>query len=248
MQLLCVIPARLGSTRLPHKPLRLLSGEPLVCRVAARALELDFVSHVVVATDDARVVEAVSALPVDAVLTDSELGSGTERVAAAASLPQFAEFPVVLNIQGDQPFFPAEGALGAVERVEQGDPIGTVGSPLTSADLADVHRVKVVVDRDGRALRFSRVLPASLAWNCDVDILHHIGIYAYRMRVLKQWLKWNPAPYEDEEGLEQLRPLHYGLSIGVARLDGRVPPAVDTEQDLAQAEAYMDTIVHRVGQ
>ena len=243
-----MIPARLGSTRLPHKPLRLLSGELLICRVAARALELDFVSRVVVATDHREVAEAVSDLPVDAVLTDPTLGSGTERVAAVAELPQYADSSVVLNIQGDEPFFPADAARGAVDRVDQGDPIGTAGAPLTGASVTDLHRVKVVVDGAGRALRFSRVLPASFAWACDVNVLQHIGIYAYRRSVLRQWIRWGQAPEEFEEGLEQLRPLSNGVSVGVARVDGPVPPAIDTEEDLVEAEAYVDTMTQRVGQ
>lgn len=246
VQLLCVIPARLGSTRLPNKPLRLLSGEPVITRVAARALELDFVSRVVVAADDERVADAVSGLQVDAVLTDPGLGSGTERVAAIAGLPEYADYPVVLNLQGDEPFVPTEAVQGAVDRIERGDAIGTSGTSITGAGMLDVHRVKVVVDSAGRALRFSRVLPASFAWACDVNILQHIGIYVYKRSVLKQWLRWTPAPEELEQGLEQLRPLHHGVSVGVAAVGGPIPPAIDTEEDLAEAEAYVDTMTQGV--
>jgi 3-deoxy-manno-octulosonate cytidylyltransferase (CMP-KDO synthetase) len=216
--------------------------------VAKRALELDFVSRVVVAADDESVADAVSELSVDAVLTDPTLGSGTERVAAVALLPQYADFAVVLNIQGDEPFLPAHAAEGALERIEQGDAIGTAGAPLTSAGMADVHRVKVVVDAAGRALRFSRVLPASFAWTCNVSVLQHIGVYAYRRSVLKQWCKWSEAPNELEQGLEQLRPLHHGVSVGVARVGDPIPPAIDTEEDLAEAEAYVETMTQGVGQ
>ena len=248
VQLLCVIPARLGSTRLPNKPLRLLGGEPLISRVAARALELDFVSRVVVAADDQLVADAVSGLPVDAVLTDPRLGSGTERVAVVAGLPEYADYRVVLNLQGDEPFVSGDAARGAVERIERGDTIGTAGATLTGAGMIDVHRVKVVVDTAGRALRFSRVLPASFAWACGIEVLQHIGVYAYKRSVLKQWLRWAPAPGELEQGLEQLRPLHHGVSVGVAAVGGPVSPAIDTEEDLAEAEAYVDTMTQRVGQ
>ena len=245
VQVLCVIPARIGSTRLPHKPLRLLSGEPIVRHVARRARELDFAARVVVAADHPRVVDAVSGLGVDAVLTDPALGSGTERVATVSGLPDHAHFPIVLNIQGDQPFFPLEAVMGALQRVRVGDPIGTVGSSIVGNDLTDRNRVKVVVDAAGRALRFSRVMPASFAWQCEVDVLYHIGIYAYRRSVLKQWLRWRPAPGERTEGLEQLRPLHHGLTVGVARVGGPVASAIDTEQDLAKAETYVDMATQR---
>jgi 3-deoxy-manno-octulosonate cytidylyltransferase (CMP-KDO synthetase) len=195
---------------------------------------------VVVATDDAAVADAVSSMAVDAVLTDPEHSSGTERVAAVATLPQYTEFDSVLNIQGDEPFFPIEGARGAAVLVERGCHVGTAGAELARADLLDPHRVKVVVDRHGRALRFARVLPASMAWTCDAQVLHHIGIYAYRMAVLKHWLRWGPAPGELEEGLE------HGLSIGVARVDSRAPAGIDTDRDLAVAEAYMETMNQRM--
>ncbi len=245
VQVLCVIPARIGSSRLPFKPLRLLSGEPIIRHVARRARDLEIAARVVVAADDPSVADAISELGVEAVLTEPALGSGTERVATVAGLPVYTEFPVVLNIQGDQPFFSLEAVRGALKRVETGDPIGTAGSPITAKDFADTNRVKVVVDSHGRALRFSRVLPESFAWRCNVSVLYHIGIYAYRRSVLKQWLKWKPAPDERAEGLEQLRPLHYGLTVGVAKVGGPAAPAIDTEQDLVRAETYLDMVTQR---
>ncbi len=215
--------------------------------MARRALELDLDLRVVVASDDERVLEAVAPLGVEGVLTSPDLGSGTERVGAVAALPQFAGSGTVLNIQGDEPFFPLEAALGAVERVRSGDPIGTAAAPLAQSDLMDQNRVKVVVDETGRALRFSRVLPASGAWACQVEVLHHIGIYAYERRALERWVKLRPAPQEITEGLEQLRPLAHDIPIGVARLEIAAPGGVDTEADLAVAERYAETMSQRVG-
>ena len=215
--------------------------------MARRALELDLEARVVVASDDARVLDAVAPLGVEGVLTSPELGSGTERVAAVAALPQFAGSEIVLNVQGDEPFFPLEAALGAVERVRSGDPIGTAAAPLAPSDLMDPNRVKVVVDETGRALRFSRVLPASGAWACQVEVLHHIGIYAYERRALEGWVKLRPAEQELSEGLEQLRPLAHDIPIGVARLAVPAPRGVDTEEDLVLAERYAETLSQRVG-
>ena len=215
--------------------------------VARRALEVDLEARVVVASDDARVLDAVAPLGVEGVLTSPELGSGTERVAAVAALPQFAGSGIVLNVQGDEPFFPLEAALGAVERVRSGDPIGTAAAPLAQSDLMDPNRVKVVVDETGRALRFSRVLPASGAWACQVEVLHHIGIYAYERRALERWVKLRPDEQELSEGLEQLRPLAHDIPIGVARMEVPAPRGVDTEEDLVLAERYAETLSQRVG-
>ena len=215
--------------------------------VARRALEVDLEARVVVASDDARVLDAVAPLGVEGVLTSPELGSGTERVAAVAALPQFAGSGIVLNVQGDEPFFPLEAALGAVERVRSGDPIGTAAAPLAQSDLMDPNRVKVVVDETGRALRFSRVLPASGAWACQVEVLHHIGIYAYERRALERWVKLRPDEQELSEGLEQLRPLAHDIPIGVARMEVPAPRGVDTEEDLVVAERHAETMSQRVG-
>ena len=215
--------------------------------VARRVLELDLDMRVVVASDDERVLDAVAPLGVEGALTDSRIGSGTERAAAVAALPAYSGARVVLNVQGDEPFFPLDAVRGAVERVGAGDPIGTAAAPLGEGEVLDPNRVKVVVDGAGRALRFSRRLPASAAWTCDVEVLHHIGIYAYERRALERWVKLPPAPEELEEGLEQLRPLVHGIGVGVARVAGPVPGGVDTEADLIAAERYADTMHQRAG-
>jgi 3-deoxy-manno-octulosonate cytidylyltransferase (CMP-KDO synthetase) len=247
VQILCVIPARLASTRIPHKPLQLIGGEPLIRRVAERALEAGVADRVVVASDDPRVVDAVSDLCVEGTLTDRAHQSGTERVAEVANRRENGAFEMVLSIQGDEPFFPVEGARGAVERVLAGDPIGTAAGPLLPDDLADSNRVKVVIDEGGKALRFSRRMPASGAWGCGVSVLHHIGIYAFRKPVLRQWMKWKPAPAELAERLEQLRPLHYGVAIGVSNIGEAAPVAVDTAGDLERAEAHFESLIQGAG-
>jgi len=210
--------------------------------VARRALALKVANRVVVAADDRSVLEAVSGTPVDAVLTDRRHQCGTDRVAEVAARSEYRGFDVVLSIQADQPFLPREAAVGALARVEGGDPLGTAGAPLQRGDLLDHHRVKVVVDGQGRALRFSRELPASVAWSCGIRVLHHIGVYAFRCSLLHRWLKWTPAPGELSEGLEQLRAMHRGVAIGVGALEEPVRPAIDTESDLAEAEAFVGTL------
>jgi 3-deoxy-manno-octulosonate cytidylyltransferase (CMP-KDO synthetase) len=241
MRVLGVIPARIGSTRLPYKPLQLLAGEPLITRVIERVLDHDLVADLVVATDSARIVEAVKASGVKVVLTDPLHASGTDRVAEVAARREFADFDAVVNIQGDEPFLPREALAGSVARVEAGDDLGTAAAPLDPAVASDPSRVKVVFDSRGRALYFSRALiphrrdgatvPAGLYWQ-------HVGIYAYSRAAISRWTTLARSRAEQAEQLEQLRALHHGLTIGVARLNEPVLPGIDTLEDLRRAEAH----------
>lgn len=242
MRVLGVIPARLGSTRLPNKPLQPLAGEPLVTRVIERVLEHGLLSDLVVATDSSAVAEVVKRTRGRAVLTGNSHSTGTDRVAEVAGRPEFGHFDVILNIQGDEPFISREALSGALGRVEQGDDIGTAAAPLDPALAHDPNRVKVVADARGRALYFSRAgIPhhraagepssGSMYWQ-------HVGVYAYTRRALGQWVTLPPCPLERAERLEQLRALYYGMTIGVARLEGPVFPGIDTADDLRRAEAH----------
>jgi 3-deoxy-manno-octulosonate cytidylyltransferase (CMP-KDO synthetase) len=240
MRALGVIPARLGSTRLPHKPLQLLAGEPLITRVLERVLEHGVLADIVVATDSAAVAEIVQRCGVRAMLTSQAHPTGTDRVAEVAARPEFAGFDAIVNIQGDEPFLSREALVGALSRVEQGDEIGTASAPLASALASDPSRVKVVTDCRGRALYFSRaaipyerepVQTKSCYWQ-------HVGIYAFSPASIARWATLSPAPEEETERLEQLRALYHGMSIGVARLQEPVLPGIDTAEDLRRAEAH----------
>ena len=182
MRVLGVIPARLGSTRLLNKPLQLLAGEPLVTRVVQRVADYGLVDRLVVATDSPMVVQVVERTGVDAVLTDERHSTGTERVAEVASRPEFRDFDVIVNIQGDEPFLDREALEGSLARVAQGDEVGTAAAPLELALVKDPARVKVVTDLGGRALYFSRaVIPHRREPDDPSDGLYwqHLGIYAY---------------------------------------------------------------------
>jgi 3-deoxy-manno-octulosonate cytidylyltransferase (CMP-KDO synthetase) len=237
VRLLCVIPARLGATRLPNKPLRLLGGEPLIRVVARRALALDLGGPVVVASDHASVLEAVAPLGVTGVLTGPHR-SGTERVAEVARRAEFAGAEVILNLQGDEPFLPRAAALGAVARVASGDDVGTAAQPLTDAAWRDPRRVKVEVDGRGQARRFYRTPETPPACHRSATF-HHMGVYAYRPAALARWVALPAAADEVAYGLEQLRPLAHGFRIGVAPLSDSAPPGIDTEEDLRTAEALL---------
>ena len=249
MRVLGVIPARLGSTRLPNKPLQLLAGEPLITRVIERVLEHGLIGELVVATDSARVVQVAERSGVRGVLTDGAHQTGTDRVAEVASRSDCAGFDTIVNIQGDEPFLTREALAGALARVEQGDEIGTAAAPLDPALADDPSRVKVVTDARGRALYFSRARIPHLREPGDPsDGLYwqHLGIYAFTRAALARWVTLQPCEAELAERLEQLRALHNGMTIGVARLQEAALPGVDTAEDLRRAEAHWHTFQGQV--
>jgi 3-deoxy-manno-octulosonate cytidylyltransferase (CMP-KDO synthetase) len=249
MRVLGVIPARIGSTRLPNKPLQLLAGEPLITRVIERVLDHDLVEQLVVATDSSRVADVVQRSRVRAVLTDGTHQTGTDRVAEVAHRAEFAGFDTIVNIQGDEPFLSREALAGALARVEQGDDVGTAAAPLDPALADDPSRVKVVTDARGRALYFSRaVIPHRREPSDSTQGLYwqHLGIYAYTRGALIRWVSSPACAAEQAERLEQLRALHYGLTIGVARLDEPALPGIDTADDLRRAEAHWNAFQGQV--
>jgi 3-deoxy-manno-octulosonate cytidylyltransferase (CMP-KDO synthetase) len=240
MRVLGVIPARLGSTRLPNKPLQLLAGEPLITRVIERVQEHGTLASLVVATDSDEVARVVEKCRIRAVLTSSSHVTGTDRVAEVATRPEFKPFDIVANIQGDEPFLPREALVGAIARVEQGDDIGTAAAPLEPRLAADPSRVKVVTDAWGRALYFSRaMIPYQRDGSPETgNYRQHIGIYAFSRSAIERWTTLTPSPAEASERLEQLRALHHGMTIGVSLLEEPVLPGVDTAEDLRRAEAH----------
>jgi 3-deoxy-manno-octulosonate cytidylyltransferase (CMP-KDO synthetase) len=219
----------------------LLAGEPLITRVIQRVVEHGVVQELVVATDSDMIAQVVERAGARAVLTHDGHLTGTDRVAEAAGRSEFAGFDVVANVQGDEPFVSREALAGAIDRISLGDDVGTAAGPLAVEDAADPARVKVVTDARGRALYFSRALiphrreaadPAGgLYWQ-------HVGLYVYTKDALARWVAAPPSPAERAERLEQLRALHGGLTIGVARLTEPALPGVDTPADLRRAEAH----------
>jgi len=166
-----VIPARLGSSRLPRKPLRLLAGEPLVLRVVRRLIEFAACDRVVVATDATEIAAVVRAAGFEAVLTASTHESGTERIAEVVARQDYAGFDLILNVQGDEPLVAAAAVAGTLDRLRQGDPIGTAAGRLDPALAGDPNRVKVVVGPGGRAVYFSR---APIPFGTAFEICHAV--------------------------------------------------------------------------
>jgi 3-deoxy-manno-octulosonate cytidylyltransferase (CMP-KDO synthetase) len=235
---LAVIPARLSSTRLAQKPLRLLGGQPLIVRVWERVQRLAFAQQVVVATDSVEIATVVRAAGGEAVMTRADHASGTDRVAEAAAGRAAS---VIVNVQGDEPFVSTEAIHGAVAMVrDAGFAIGTAGVSCTRDDANDPACVKVVRADDGRALYFSRAVIPCVRESKDEAtqsalLTRHIGVYAYRPDALARWVAWPVHPLESCERLEQLRPLAHGVPIGVALVADAGGTGIDTEADLAAA-------------
>lgn len=240
---LIVIPARLGATRLPQKPLRDLAGKPLVIRVLERVQSFEIGADVVVATDSDAVVAAVRAAGGKAEMTRSDHASGTDRVAEVAALAAYRDHDVIVNVQGDEPFVSAEAVAVAAGLVQRGEfPIGTAACGDVATILGEPSIVKVVTDRTGRALYFSRAAIPYLRDQADAvvhagRVLRHIGVYAYTRAALERWVSLPPGALEQSERLEQLRPLADGLAIGVGITSPVSGGGIDTEDDLRRANA-----------
>ncbi|GMW02078.1 MAG: 3-deoxy-manno-octulosonate cytidylyltransferase [Candidatus Hydrogenedentota bacterium] len=243
LNVLGVIPARYGSSRLPGKPLVPIAGLPMIQRVYERCMASTLLDHLVVATDDDRILDAVTQFGGNAVMTRSGHPSGTDRVAEAAAA---FSATIVVNIQGDQPFIsPAmidETARPLLET--PGLDIATLRVRITHADdLQNPGVVKVVVDRAQRALYFSRSLIPYPREAVDHGVYEHVGTYAYRAEALARITRLEPTVLERVEALEQLRWLEHGLTIHVAEshLEDQAfyGFSVDTHEDVARAEQML---------
>ncbi len=248
MSFVALIPARLKSTRLPDKPLADIHGKPMIVRVAERA-KLSSASRVVVAADDSRILDAVRAHGFEAVLTRPDHASGTERLAEAADILALADDEIVVNVQGDEPLIDPVLIDAVAEKLaaDAGLVMSTAAHPIESAaDFFNPNVVKVVLDRTGRALYFSR---APIPWARDeftqdqsalpanLGALRHIGIYGYRAGFLRAYSQLAASPIEGIEALEQLRVLWHGHSIGVFVADHAPAAGVDTQEDLERVRA-----------
>jgi 3-deoxy-manno-octulosonate cytidylyltransferase (CMP-KDO synthetase) len=244
-----VIPARYASTRLPGKPLLDIAGKPMVVHVADKAKQSG-ASKIVVATDDARIEAVVQGCGYSAVLTRQDHVSGTDRIAEVAIREAWSDDAIVVNVQGDEPLIDPALIVEVAETLANNKEavMATACHALHSkADFLNPNIVKVVLDKNGNALYFSRApIPYprdAFATNADVPkdmpIYRHIGLYAYRTKFLKQYTQIPAAAIEQFESLEQLRVLYQGYKIAVA-ISERAPAAgVDTEADLAYVRSLL---------
>jgi 3-deoxy-manno-octulosonate cytidylyltransferase (CMP-KDO synthetase) len=248
-----LIPARLASTRLPDKPLADLGGKPLIVRVAEQARRSRAAS-VIVATDAPAIAEAVRAAGFEAVMTRDDHGSGTDRLAEAADTLGLGDDAIVVNLQGDEPEIDPALLSDVAGRLAD-DPtvrMATVAHPILAvADWLNPNIVKTIVDDRGQALYFSRApipfardalagfphrLPPALpTFPAGARPLRHVGLYAYRAGLLRQYAKMPPAPIEVVEALEQLRLLAAGHAIALLVVEEAPAAGIDTPADLAAA-------------
>lgn len=234
MKVLCVIPARYASTRLPGKPLADICGKPMICRVYDRAKLAKRVEKTVVATDDERVKRAVEEDGGEAVMTRKDHNSGTDRLAEAVA--GYPDMDLVINVQGDEPLIEPKvlDRLAAAFDDDEDLMMATVKARMDDEeDMRNPNNVKVVTDKDGYALYFSRSLMPYPREDTDCPVYKHIGIYAYRRDFLLKYAKMPQTMLEKTESLEQLRVLENGFRIKVIESDANFV-GVDTAEDLSR--------------
>lgn len=247
MSVLCVLPARLASERLPRKPLRVIAGRTLLEWSWRRACRAERPEEVWIAADDESVAREARSFGATVVMTDPAHPSGTDRVAEAAATDRARSFEVVVNYQADEPFLEPDAVDRAVAAVEQGRaPVSTLSAPIRSSEeWRSEAVVKVVCDAAGDALYFSR---APIPWprggtpefgrGAGEPWLRHIGLYVFDREALERWTTLPPSPLERIERLEQLRALEAGMRIRVV-VGPPTEPGVDVEEDLRRARRLL---------
>ena len=243
-EFLVVIPARLGSTRLPRKPLADIGGKPMVIRVAERAQQSNAQS-VVVATDSPEIQAVCDEHRIECLLTSPDHPTGTDRIAEVAQLLKLPADTLVVNVQGDEPLIPPELINQVAQTLADNAAcaISTVAVPITDeAEITNPNVVKVVLNRSNEALYFSRAtIPFVRDAETSVKVTHlrHLGIYAYRADFLQAYTRLEPAPPEQAEALEQLRALWNGYRIAVHTASEAPPAGVDTAEDLERVRRIL---------
>ena len=242
MSFTVVIPARYASQRLPGKPLLDLAGKSMIQRVYDQA-RLSEANQVIVATDDERIEAEVNRFGGVCCMTREAHVSGTDRVEEVTSILGLKDSEVVVNVQGDEPLIPP-AVINQVAGLlaNPNAQMATLAEPIDRfEDLKDPNIVKVVADDRGNALYFSR---AAIPYRRDGGLsdvaLRHIGIYAYRISLLKQFVSWSEGRLEQIEKLEQLRVLEQGVKIQVAESVVTIPPGIDTASDLERTLAVLN--------
>lgn len=253
MSFIVIIPARLASTRLPNKPLLDIGGKPMIQRVWERAQQSE-ASRVIIATDDARVAAAVESFGGEVCMTRTTHESGTDRLQEVVAQLALDDAQIIVNVQGDEPLIPPAVINQVARNLAASDRAGiaTLAKRIRDrADLFNPNVVKVVVDNTLHALYFSRApIPYDReAWGKETsDDAHingewarHIGIYAYRVEFLHNFVQWPVGRLERLEKLEQLRALENGIAIHVDESWAEIPPGIDTQEDLERVRLVVNT-------
>lgn len=244
MRILCVIPARFSSTRLPGKPLADIAGKPMIQHVFERASQAKRPNEVLIATDHNQVYEAVTAFGGKVMMTSAEHPTGTDRLAEVAR--KYQEADIIINVQGDEPLIAPE-VIDLLAAAFDGNPDLAMATLMTEMEEDEYHTpsaVKVVTDLAGYALYFSRsLIPHPRNKPEGYTVYKHIGIYAYRRDFLQRYASLAPTPHEKAESLEQLRALEHGYRIKVIKTDFK-SIGVDTPEDLEKVNQMIQEGYH----
>lgn len=237
MKTVIVIPARYGSTRFPGKPLALIDGTPVIEHVWRKAVKSRTAERIIVATDDRRIYEAVTGFGGECYMTSARHRSGSDRIGEVAGR---IEADVIVNVQGDEPFIDPDviDAVVHVMQAENPPDVSTAAVPiLDEGQYSDPDVVKVVMDRDGNALYFSRS-PIPFGWESGTgSSMRHLGLYAYSKEALIRFVSLSPGHLERAENLEQLRALENGMRIAVVKVDSKDKCiGIDRPEDIDRAE------------
>lgn len=240
MSFTVVIPARYQSTRLPGKPLADIGGKPMIQWVYEQAIQAG-ADKVIVATDDSRVEHVVKAFGGEVCMTSPDHESGTERLAEVVEKMAIPDDHIIVNVQGDEPLIPPSIIAQVARNLASSEaPMATLAVEIDhESEVFNPNAVKVVMDKDGYAMYFSR---ATIPWDRDnfandsksiaQPLMRHIGIYAYRAGFINTYINWQPTVLEKIECLEQLRVLWYGEKIHVEVAKDAPSAGVDTPEDL----------------
>lgn len=250
MEFHVIIPVRYASTRLPGKALLDIGGKPMVQHVYERAVASG-AGEVVIATDDKRIAKAVESFGAHVCMTSTDHKSGTERLAEAVVVLGFEDDQIVVCLQGDEPLIPPDAIRQVAEDLDEHDnvKVSTMCVPIKNADeLFNPNCTKVVMNRRNYAMYFSH---APIPWERDIfdgdkkniklngNYFLHVGLYAYRVGFVQEYLGWGACPAEELEALEQLRILWQGSRIHMVVAKTNIPPGVDTQEDLARVRKQL---------
>ncbi len=239
MKVLCVIPARLRSTRLPNKMLALVQGEPLIQKTYLAAKASTSVDRLIVATDSEEIKQIVENVGGEVMMTPTHCQTGSDRVAYVAK--EYSDFDTIVNLQGDEPFIRKEMLDTLITPFKEKNPpkMATLAYDLiVETEYHDPSLVKVICDLNNDALYFSRApIPYHRDVQAELKVLHHMGIYAYQRDFLLQYTQWPQTPLEKAESLEQLRAMEHGYKIRVCYTPYRTLE-INTPEELERAQHF----------
>ncbi len=238
MKILCVIPSRIASTRLPRKPLLKIQGKPMVQWTYENASRCSALTKIVVATDSEEIAAVIQSCGGEFMMTDPNIQTGSDRTAAVAA--QFPEMDVIINLQGDEPFIKPKMLEQLVEPYLRGElpDMTTLAYPISSPDeFTDPGAVKVITDLNHNAIYFSRSPIPYFRVDTEAPVYHHIGLYAFKRDFLLKYTTLTQTPLEKTEALEQLRAIEHGYKIRVCLTEERTLE-INTPEELELAQGF----------